>query len=156
VVWDVDGTQLAGPFAKVEDASRLDGEPPNPALIGARMDLDATADKLEEAATDIICLRRLTGRGCYIEVTCPARITKWVPEMLRQIAAAGGIAQGDSFCIISNREIERRHWPGPPRRGDVVVILGEKNKVTTATVQGCSSSSYQGRVIRHDLQICGN
>ena len=121
------------------------------------MDLDATANKLEEGGSDTILLRRLTGRGAYVQVKCAARINKWQIERLGQMEAAGGIAQGDRICTISNREIEQRKWPGPPRRGDVVVVLGDTAaKNTTATVQGCDTYAYQGRTIRHDLTIRGS
>lgn len=105
---------------------------------------------------DTILLRRLSGRGIYLEVRCAARIDKFTPEMLHQIEQAGGIAQGDRTCIISNREIARQRWPGPPRRGDMVIILGANGNDETTSVTGCDTSAYQGQIIRHDLTLRGN
>jgi hypothetical protein len=117
------------------------------------VDVDALADALEQAG-DYIRLRRMTGRGLYIEVRCAARITSWTPELYRLIAASGGIAQGDQVCIMSNREIARRRWPGPPRRGDVVIIE-ESPRNRTAVVQACDPSDLDGVTCRHDMVIRG-
>jgi hypothetical protein len=43
----------------------------------------------------------------------------------------GGIAQGDREVVIANAEIDAASWPGPPRKGDLVVADG-----ATLTVQG--------------------
>lgn len=43
----------------------------------------------------------------------------------------GGIVQGDREVVIGNAEIDQADFPGPPRKGDVVVIDG-----ISATVQG--------------------
>ena len=69
------------------------------------MDLDATANKLEEGGSDTILLRRLTGRGAYIQVKCAARINKWQIERLGQIEAAG----------VPERVFFLEVPPGPPR-----------------------------------------
>ena len=116
------------------------------------MDVNATANFLERGGGDRIRLRRQTGKGLYIEVSCVARITKFTPEMRAQILAAGGVGQGDRLCVISNREISARRWPGPPRRGDIVIIEGEGN---TTIVQGCDTSTLENVVMRHDLTIRG-
>jgi hypothetical protein len=116
------------------------------------MDVNATANFLERSGGDRIKLRRQTGKGLYIEVECAARVTKFTPERYAFIAAAGGIAQGDRLCVISDREIAAKRWPGPPRRGDVVIIEGEGN---TTLVQGCDTSSVDNVTCRHDIQIRG-
>lgn len=116
------------------------------------MDLNATANLLERSGGSRIRLRRQTGKGLYIEVRCAARVTKWTPEMRAQIAAAGGIAQGDRIVVISNREISERRWPGPPRRGDIVIIEGEGN---TTIVQACDTSTLENVPMRHDMTIRG-
>jgi hypothetical protein len=118
------------------------------------VDVDALANVLEQAG-EYIRLRRMTGRGLYIEVRCAARITSWTPELYRLIAGAGGIAQGDQVCIMSNREIARRRWPGPPRRGDLVIIEDQPHRFRTATVQACDPSSLDGVICRYDMVIRG-
>lgn len=50
----------------------------------------------------------------------------------------GGIVQGDYEVVIGNAEISAASWPGPPRKGDIVVLDG-----MTATVQGCQTM-YDG------------
>jgi hypothetical protein len=65
---------------------------------------------------------------------------------------AGGIAQGDRVCIISNTEIDRKGWPGPPRRGDIMVILDEG---VTTSVLGCDVSDIGGTTVRYDLTLRG-
>jgi hypothetical protein len=115
------------------------------------MDVNAVANTLERSG-NYVRLRRLTGRGLYIEVRCAARVTKFTPEMRALIGEAGGIAQGDRLCTISNREITDKQWPGPPRRGDLVIIEREGN---TAMVQGSDTSDLMGVIVRHDMVIRG-
>lgn len=43
----------------------------------------------------------------------------------------GGIIQGDREVVVGNAEIAAASWPGPPRKGDLVIIDG-----ITATIQG--------------------
>lgn len=119
------------------------------------MDVNALANTLERGGR-YVKLRRQTGRGLYIEVRCAARVTKWQPEMRLQIEAAGGIAQGDRICVLSNREIIAAQWPGPPRRGDVVIIEGDGPDVGNTTyVTGCDTSDVDGITTRHDLALRG-
>jgi hypothetical protein len=119
------------------------------------MDTNALADTLERGGR-YIRLRRLTGRGLYIEVRCAARVTKWTPELRLQIESSGGYAQGDRICVISNREILAAKWPGPPRRGDVVLIEGDDpTTLNTTAVQSCDSSDVDGITTRHDMTLRG-
>jgi len=119
------------------------------------MDTQALANTLELGGR-YVRLRRQTGRGLYIEVRCAARVTKWTPELRLQIEAAGGVAQGDRVCIISNREILREKWPGPPRRGDLVIVEGDDPESgNTTMVLGCDSSDVDGITTRHDMTLRG-
>jgi hypothetical protein len=119
------------------------------------MDIHALANTLERGGR-YIKLRRQTGRGLYIEVRCAARVTKWTPEIRLQIEAAGGIAQGHRICVISNREILREKWPGPPRRGDLVIVEGDDEESgNTAFVTGCDTSDVDGITTRHDITLRG-
>jgi hypothetical protein len=104
----------------------------------------ATASMLTRYG-EIVLLRRPTGNGQFTNVSCAARIDQFQPHEL-----TGGVVQGDRKVILSNREIEAAAWPGPPRRGDQIVIGGR-----TTTVQGVDTASIGDRVVRHDIQVRG-
>jgi hypothetical protein len=102
----------------------------------------ATADALA-AVGSAMTLRRL-GRP-PIEVICMGTISGYTP-----LEIAGGIVQGDSKAILSNQEIEAAGWPGPPRKGDILISAGH-----SAVVQGCDTVTVGDVIIRHNLQIRG-
>lgn len=108
------------------------------------MNLGATAALLARYG-EIVVLRRPTSKGLHIDVDCAARVDQFQPHEL-----TGGVLQGDRTVILSNQEIEARQWPGPPRRGDQVIIGGR-----TTTVQGVDTVSIGDRVVRHNLQVRG-
>src|ERR1700743_199076 len=101
------------------------------------MDAQALKNFLDRNGEDVI-LRRLTGRGFYIDVTVRARINDYRPEEM-----AGGIVQGDQKCIISNTEITAAQWPGPPRVGDVIIRNGG---TLSAMVKSAASSTLDSEV----------
>jgi hypothetical protein len=115
------------------------------------MDLSATFNFLSNSDKPIV-LRRLTYGGMVLDVQCLARVTLFNPQAQFQIEQAGGIAQGDRQCIISNTEIDAKGWPGPPRRGDILVILDEG---VTTSVLGCDVSDLGGTRVRHNLTLRG-
>jgi hypothetical protein len=62
----------------------------------------------------------------------------------------GGIAQGDQRVTISDAGIAASAWPGPPRKGDRIVIDGR-----TWTVQGCESKYLTASILAHVLWCRG-
>ncbi len=104
----------------------------------------ATAAMLSRYGETVV-LRRPTGQAQFLNVTCAARVDQFQPHEI-----AGGVTQGDRKVILSNREIEAGAWPGPPRRGDQIVIAGR-----TTTVQGVETIAVGGRVVRHNVQVRG-
>ena len=94
---------------------------------------------------ETVVLRRPTGGGTAIDVTCAARVDQFQPHEI-----TGGVPQGDRNVILSNREIEAANWPGPPRRGDQVIIGGR-----TTTVQGVDTVSVGASIVRHNVQVRG-
>lgn len=62
----------------------------------------------------------------------------------------GAIDQGDREVRISDVEIAAAGWPGPPRKGDLLLIDGKPT-----AVQSCSSPKLRGRVAMHILQVRG-
>jgi hypothetical protein len=104
----------------------------------------ATATMLTRYGETVL-LRRPTGQAQFIDVSCAARVDQFQPDEI-----AGGVVQGDRRVILSNREIEVDAWPGPPRRGDQIVIAGR-----TTTVQGVETVSVGGEVVRHNVQVRG-
>jgi hypothetical protein len=104
----------------------------------------ATAAMLARYGETVV-LRRPTGQAQFIDVSCAARVDQFQPHEI-----TGGVVQGDRKVILSNREIEAEAWPGPPRRGDQVVIAGR-----TTTVQGVETVSVRGEIVRHNMQVRG-
>jgi hypothetical protein len=70
-----------------------------------------------------------------------------------EIERAGGVAQIDRLCIISDTEIQQKQWPGPPRRGDLLYIIDERY---SALILGCDSSDLLGADVRHDMTLRGS
>lgn len=63
---------------------------------------------------------------------------------------AGLLQQGDRRITISNAEIVAASWPGPPRKGDFLVVDG----VSTA-VQGGEAKYLGTTVLAHVLWVRG-
>lgn len=104
----------------------------------------ATAAMLARYGETVV-LRRPSGVAQFIDVSCVARVDQFQPHEI-----TGGVVQGDRKVILSNREIEANAWPGPPRRGDQIIIAGR-----TTTVQGVETVSVGGQVVRHNVQVRG-
>ena len=96
---------------------------------------------------ETITLRRLTGRGFWIDVQCRARVNDYSPDEMQ-----GGIEQGDQKVVLSNAEITAAQWPGPPRIGDVILRNGG---TLTAVVRAVSSNTLDNIVVRHNLTVRG-
>ena len=108
------------------------------------MNPGATAAMLARYGETVV-LRRPTGQGQTADVACAARVNQFQPHEI-----TGGVLQGDRNVILSNREIEAANWPGPPLRGDQVIIGGR-----TTTVQGVDTVSIGHSIVRHNLQVRG-
>lgn len=109
------------------------------------MNLDLVADAIDKIGTDDIILRRLAPRGLRFDCHMRAVVRGFAPDEL-----VGGIQQGDRKVIISNRNIEARQWPGPPRRGDQVLI-GDH----TATVQDVDTTEIGSVIVKHEMLVRG-
>jgi hypothetical protein len=105
----------------------------------------ATASMLARYGETVV-LRRPTGQAQFIDVSCAARVDQFQPHEI-----AGGVVQGDRKVTLSNREIEAEAWPGPPRRGDQIVVAGR-----TTTVQGVETITVGGQIVRHNVQVRGS
>lgn len=110
------------------------------------MDLEKTANTLEENGQSAV-LRRFIGqqRGRQ-DVAVKVSLTKYAPAEL-----SNNIAQGDQKAILSNREITAKRWPGPPRRGDLLILKDG----TTLTVEACDTQQLGEIAYRYDLQLRG-
>lgn len=62
----------------------------------------------------------------------------------------GGVRQGDRRVILSDAEIARLGWPGPPRHGDWIEIRDR-----TWVVQGCDTREFRGQSALHIMQVRG-
>lgn len=91
-------------------------------------------------------LRRISGRSIFIDVELMARVDNYQPDEI-----GGGVVQGDQKAILGNVEIAAAQWPGPPRRGDQLVVGGR-----TRTIEAVITATIDGEDERHDLQIRGN
>ena len=105
---------------------------------------NATATMLARYG-ETVSLRRPTGQAQFTDVSCAARVDQFQPHEI-----TGGVMQGDRKVILSNREINAAAWPGPPRRGDQIIIAGR-----TTTVQGVETVSVGSQVVRHNVQVRG-
>lgn len=79
------------------------------------------------------------------DLSCVAAVAGYLPNEL-----VGGILQGDRRVRISNVEITNASWPGPPRKGDKVVIASR-----TTTIQGVDTSFVAGVAVMHIIQARG-
>ena len=105
--------------------------------------LEDTYEALQEAGEQVTLTRPGT---TPVSVTCWAKVTVFQPQEI-----GGGVMQGDRHVILSNFEIAANAWPGPPRRGDVVIIAGKQT-----TVQSVETLALSGVTIRHNMQVRGS
>jgi hypothetical protein len=95
-------------------------------------------------------LRRLSGVGpaqTAIDVDVLAVVRGFKPE---QLVAEAGLQQGDRVATITDHEIAAASWPGPPRKGDRLVLAG-----VTTTVQSVESRYLGEAVDRHVMVVRG-
>ncbi|MGC2853952.1 hypothetical protein ACM64Y_00620 [Novispirillum sp. DQ9] len=91
------------------------------------------------------------GEGCTLkrtgqpDLSVRAFVRGYKPEEL-----VGGLIQGDREARISDAEIAAAAWPGPPRKGDLLVIGGK-----TAAVQGCDTRKVGGVAYMHVMTVRG-
>jgi len=93
-----------------------------------------------------VTLRRRAGTSAtFTDVTVHGVAKGYRPQEL-----LGGVTQGDQSVTISNQEILAAGWPGPPVRGDLLVIGGK-----TTTVQGCETKYLGSDILAHVLWVRG-
>lgn len=96
-------------------------------------------------------LRRLVGTGpsqTAVDVAVVAILRGFRPEVL---VAGAGLQQGDRQAIITDHEIAAASWPGPPRKGDRLVLPGG----AIATVQAVETRYLGSAVERHVMVVRG-
>ncbi len=101
----------------------------------------------------LVLLRRLSGPDTFFDVNVYAFGIDYHIDSRERVGGAdvaGGIVQGDRIERISNKEIDERQWPGPPRRGDIIVIAGR-----TCNVRGVETKIVGGETVEHVLQVRG-
>ena len=99
----------------------------------------------------LVTLRRLAGTGASqtaTDVECLA-VVAWVGAT--ELAPGSGLMQGDRRVTITNHEIADAAWPGPPRKGDRVVIAG----AVTAVAAPVETRRHAGQVERHVMIVRG-
>ena len=69
------------------------------------------------------------------------------------IPIGGGVQQFRRTVIASNLEISTASWPGPPRRGDLVLI---SSGTKTLTVQKVDTKVLNGVRIMHVMTTLGS
>lgn len=95
----------------------------------------------------IVTLRRLTGpRQIPFDVETKAVVTGFKPAEL-----VGGIIQGDKRIIIGPQDIARWQWPGPPRKGDQIIIRGR-----VSTIEAVDPVEGRGEVVRYNILARGD
>jgi hypothetical protein len=98
-----------------------------------------------------VILRRLAGTGASqtaTDVACIA-VVAWVGSA--DLVPGAGLMQGDRRVTITNHEIAEAAWPGPPRKGDRVVIAG----AVTTVVAPVETRRHAGQVDRHVMIVRG-
>ncbi len=91
-------------------------------------------------------LRRRVGTGS----TFVSVVVRGVDQDYKPDEIVGDIAQGDKRITISNAEIALANWPGPPRRGDAVLMEGR-----LWTVQGSDARTLSSTILAHVLHVRG-
>ena len=106
---------------------------PTPDSIAARIDRDG----------EDVLLRRPGAPP--VQATVRAFVRGFKPDEL-----VGGIQQGDRELRVAPGPLAALGWPGPPQRGDDVVIRGRTTKV-----QACETRTLRGADALHVLQVRG-
>jgi len=95
-------------------------------------------------------LRRMSGTGnsrTAQDVAVTAVVRGYQPQ---ELAPGSGLQQGDRMVIITDHEIAAAGWPGPPRRGDHLVLGGVQT-----SVQAVETRHLGAAVDRHILAVRG-
>ena len=92
-----------------------------------------------------VTLRRTVLGGSPVDVTVIATVKEFQPNQL-----AGNVVQGDRWAKLSNDDIVAAAWPGPPRRGDQIIMDGR-----TFTALGCDTVKMGDAVLSHTMHIRG-
>jgi hypothetical protein len=82
----------------------------------------------------------------FTDVAVKARVAGFEPKDL-----VGDIQQGDRSVVIGNAEIAAAAWPGPPKRGDRVLIDG-----LPFTVVSVDTLKLGEEIARHNLVVRGS
>jgi hypothetical protein len=85
------------------------------------------------------------GLGSFDNLALRAVVRNYQPQDL-----VGAIKQGDMLAIVSDAELARSGWPGPPRNGDRLWRRGRNY-----TVMGCDTRLLRDRVAMHHLHLRG-
>ena len=102
------------------------------------MALDPIAEAVQgfvDQVGAVVTLRRLVANASPVDVTVNAVDAGYTP-----VATAGGIVQGDREIRIGNGEILAASWPGPPRRGDQLIIDGRTFAVMAVDTRGVAGA----------------
>ncbi len=102
------------------------------------------AQHLAQYGRTVVLYRRLASQH-DLTVECAARVDHWRPDEM-----VDEVIQGRRTVIISNHEIEQASWPGPPVRGDLLLIDGLQT-----TIWGVETIEVGGVVMRHNLVVEG-
>ena len=91
-----------------------------------------------------VTLRRMVS-GMAVDVTVVATVMGYQPNEI-----TGGVMQGDRKAKLSDNEIVAAGWPGPPRKGDILMIDGR-----TFTAITCDTVKMGSVVLSHTMQVRG-
>jgi hypothetical protein len=102
-------------------------------------------DMLERRGRPAPLRRRVGTTSSFTDVTVTAVSAGYLPQEL-----IGTIQQGDRKTVISNKEIDAASWPGPPRKGDLLVIDSQ-----STTVQVATPMYDKTRIVAYIIQVRG-
>lgn len=100
---------------------------------------------LAKYGRDMVLRRRVGTTAVFVDITVKGVAQGFRPDQLQ-----AGVMQGDRTVTMSNAEIEATGWPGPPRKGDLLLIDGQQT-----AVQGCETKYLGGAVLAHVLWVRG-
>lgn len=100
---------------------------------------------LKKYGRDMKLRRRIGTTATYTDVMVKGTDRGYKPDEL-----TGQLQQGDRRITISNEEIATQNWPGPPKKGDFLVIDG-----TSTAVQGAEPKYLGNTVLAHILWVRG-
>lgn len=107
----------------------------------------AALDRALSRAGETITLRRPLGTSpiTYRDVQVRAHVRGFNTEDL-----TGAITQVDSKVIMSPSEITAANWPGPPKKGDKVIIDGR-----TRNVEAVFPIYASNELVRIEMRVRG-